>query len=137
MIKLALSFVFPAVGICIAALAQVGLEELWPGIRMVPSFAVSIDSYFVVLLSVGLCFLAGRWTRRNIATGTGLACALVVPLLWLAIFVRGILLEGAGQIAWLLPITLFTIFAAFAPLVAVGLGFALSSVNAGRARQSV
>jgi hypothetical protein len=132
MLKLALSLAFPAAGMVLAALGQVGLTALWPGIRMVPFGAVSIDSYLVVLLAVGLCFLAGCWTRRNVPTSIGAACALIAPLLWLMTLIKGTLLAATGQILWFRPLVLFTLFTAFAPLVAVGLGLALSSLTAAK-----
>ena len=75
MLKLALSLTLPALGIVLAALAQLALTTLWPGIQVVPSVVVSVDSYFVVLLTIGLCFYAGGWTQRNVPTIAGAACA--------------------------------------------------------------
>ena len=63
MLKLALNLVLPAVGIVLAALVQLAFTTLWPGIQVVPSLVVSVDSYFVVLLTVGLCFVAGAWAQ--------------------------------------------------------------------------
>ena len=136
MLKLALSLVFPAAGIVISALAQFILTTLWPGMRAFPSVVVSIDSYLGVLLLVALSFLAGGWTRRNVPTSAGAACALIAPLLWLAVWVKGLLI-GFGPIAWLRPLTLFALFSAAAPLISVALGLVLPFQSQKRVPQTV
>jgi hypothetical protein len=130
MLKLALNFALPALGIVVAALAQLALTTLWPGIQGISSVVVSIDSYFVVLLTVGLCFFAGGWTQRNVPTIAGAACAAIAPLAWLGLLLKGTMMD-AGSIAWFRPLTLFTMFAAMAPLIGVALGWALSLGAAG------
>ena len=126
MLKLALNLVLPAVGIVLAALVQLAFTTLWPGIQVVPSLVVSVDSYFVVLLTVGLCFVAGAWAQRNVPTIAGAACAVIAPLAWLGLLLKGTMM-GVGSIAWFRPLTLFTIFTAMALLIGVGLGWAMSS----------
>jgi hypothetical protein len=136
MLKLALSFIFPAVGIVIAALAQLMTTTLWPGIRALPSVVVSIDSYIAALLVMALSFLAGGWTRRNVPTSAGAACALIVPLLWLALWVKSFLI-AFGPIAWLQPLTLFALFISTAPLISVALGLTLRFPRQKRVPQAV
>jgi hypothetical protein len=136
MLKLALNFALPAAGIVLAALVQLALTTLWPGIKVVPSLVVSIDSYFVVLLVIGLCFVAGGWAQRNVPTITGAACAVIAPLAWLGLLVKGTMM-GVGSIAWLRPLVLFTIFTAMAPLIGVALGWAMSSSKRRSVRQAV
>jgi hypothetical protein len=136
MLKLALNFALPALGIVTAALAQLALTALWPGIQGIPSVVVSVDSYFVVLLTVGLCFLSGVWTQRNVPTIAGAACAVIAPLAWLGLLLRGTML-GAGSIAWFRPLTLFTILTAMAPLMGVALGWAWSSAKRRRVPKAV
>ena len=126
MLKLALNLTLPALGIVLAALAQLALTTLWPGIQVIPSVVVSVDSYFVVLLTIGLCFYAGRWTQRNVPTIAGAACAVIAPLAWLGVVLRGTMM-GAGSIAWFRPLTLFTIFTAMAPLIGVAWGWTMSA----------
>jgi hypothetical protein len=109
LLKLILNVALPALGIVLAALVQLALTTLWSGIKVVPSLVVSIDSYFVVLLTVGLCFVAGDWAQRSVPTIAGAACAVIAPLAW-----------------WLRPLALFTIFTAMAPLIGVALGWAIS-----------
>ncbi len=136
MLKLALNFALPALGIVVAALAQLALTTLWPGIEIIPSVLVSVDSYFVVLLTVGLCFLAGRWTQRNVPTIAGAVCAVIAPLAWLGLVLRGMMMT-AGSIAWSRPLTLFTIFMAMAPLIGVALGWTFSFSKRRRVQQAV
>src|SRR5260221_946505 len=136
MLKLALNFALPALGIVVAALAQLALTTLWPGIEIIPSVLVSVDSYFVVLLTVGLCFLAGSWTQRNVPTIAGAVCAVIAPLAWLGLVLRGMMMT-AGSIAWSRPLTLFTIFMAMAPLIGVALGWTFSFSKRRRVQQAV
>ncbi len=136
MLKLALNFALPALGIVVAALAQLALTTLWPGIEIIPSVLVSVDSYFVVLLTVGLCFHAGRWTQRNVPTIAGAVCAVIAPLAWLGLVLRGMMMT-AGSIAWSRPLTLFTIFMAMAPLIGVALGWTFSFSKRRRVQQAV
>jgi hypothetical protein len=135
MLKLALNFALPAVGIVLAALVQLALTTLWPGIKVVPSLVVSIDSYFVVLLALGLCVVAGGWAQRNVPTIAGAACAVIAPLAWLGLLLSTMM--GGGSIAWLRPLVLFTIFTAMAPLIGVALGWAMSSSKRRSVQQAV
>ena len=80
----------------------------------------------MVLLVLGLCFLAGRWARRNASTVAGAACAVIAPLAWLGLNFRATLLIG-GSVAWFKPLTIFVIISASAPLIGVALGWILSS----------
>ena len=132
MLKLLLSLTLPALGIVIAALLQFALTTLWPGIQMLPSAIVSVDSYVAVLLTIGLCFLAGHWTQQHVPTAAGAACALIVPVAWFGFLFRSTVV-GAGSIAWLAPLTLFTLIAALAPLLGVAAGWALSLSKGRRA----
>jgi len=133
MFKLAVNLALPALGIIVAALAQLALTTLWPGIQAVPSAVVSLDSYVDVLLALGLCFLAGRWTHHNLPTVGGAACAAIAPLAWLGLIVSGSF-TFAGSIAWFRPLTIFLMFTAIAPLAGVALGWALSSSRIRRHR---
>ena len=136
MIKLATNLALPALGIVAAALIQLALTTLWPGLPAIPFPVVSLDSYVAVLLALGLCFLASRWAYHNVPTIAGAACAAIAPVAWLALILRGSLFIG-GSIAWLRPLTIFTIFTASAPLIGVSLGLALSSSKLRRAQQGV
>jgi hypothetical protein len=124
MLKLAVNLALPALGIAAAALAQLALTSLWPGIRAIPFPVVSLDSHFAVLLALGLCFLAGRTAHHNVPTSAGAACAILVPLAWLGLILRGSLTFG-GSIAWFQPLTIFMLFSASAPLIGVALGWHL------------
>jgi hypothetical protein len=138
-IKLVANLALPAVGIVVPALAQLALTTLWPGIQAIPSAVVSIDSYIVLLLALGLCFLAGSWAHHNVRTIAGAACAVIAPLGWLGLILRGNLLIAGSitSIAWLRPLTIFIIFSASAPLIGVALGWTLSSSTLRRAKQCV
>jgi hypothetical protein len=131
--KLVLNLALPALAIVVAALAQLALTSLWPGIRLVPSAVVSLDSYIVLLLALGLCFLAGQWAHRIVPTVAGAACAAIAPLAWLGLIFRGSFMIG-GSIAWFQPLTIFIVSTALAPLIGVALGWALASSKFRRPR---
>jgi hypothetical protein len=133
MLKLALNLALPALGIVLAALAQLALTTLWPGIQSIPSPVASFDSYIAVLLALGLCFLAGRWTHHIVPTVAGAACAAIAPLVWLGLILRGNF-SIAASIAWFRPVTIFLIFTAVTPLIGVALGGALSPSEPRRLR---
>jgi hypothetical protein len=135
MFKLTVNLALPAFGIVAAALTQLALTTLWPGIQAVPSPVVSLDSYFVVLLVLGLCFLAGRWARHNVPTAAGAACAVIAPLAWLGLSFRATLM--IGPVAWFQPLTIFIISSACAPLMGVALGWILSPSKLGLAQKGV
>jgi CDP-diglyceride synthetase len=127
MIKLVVNLALPALGIVVAALTQLALTTLWPGIQAIPFAVVSLDSYVVVFLALGLCFLAGRRAHYNLPTIAGSAAAVIVPLVWLGLILKGILMLG-GSIAWFQSLTIFTLFSASAPLIGVVLGWHSSSM---------
>jgi hypothetical protein len=131
--KLVLNLALPALAIVVAALAQLALTSLWPGIRLVPSAVVSLDSYIVLLLALGLCFLAGQWAHRIVPTVAGAACAAIAPLAWLGLIFRGSFMIG-GSIAWFQPLTISIVSTALAPLIGVALGWALASSKFRRPR---
>jgi hypothetical protein len=135
MLKLILNLALPGLAIVVAALAQLAITTLWPGIQLVPSAVASLDSYIAVLLALGFCFLAGRWTHHIVPTVAGAACAAIAPLAWLGLVIRGNFVI-AGSIAWFRPLTIFVMFTAIAPLIGVALGWALSSWKP-RRQQSV
>jgi O-antigen ligase len=124
-LKLIVNLVLPALGLVLAALAQLGLTTLWPAIQGFPSYLVSIDSYLAVLLTLGLCFFAGRRPHTNVPTVLGAACVGVVPLVWLGLTLRGIL-APAGHIVWFRSLTVFMMVIAVVPLIGVGLGWVSS-----------
>jgi hypothetical protein len=49
MLKLILNLALPGLAIVVAALAQLAITTLWPGIQLVPSAVVSLDrgSYLI------------------------------------------------------------------------------------------
>jgi hypothetical protein len=127
MLKLAINVVLPAVGIFLAALIQLAVNTLWPALKFVPFLYFSIDSYLLVSLAAGFCFVAGGLAQRSVPTVAGAASAVIVPLAWLALWLKVIVTGGASTVAWLRPVTLFTIFTALLPLIGVALGWATSS----------
>ena len=126
--KLALSLVLPALAILIAALAQLLLTTIWPGVQHIAFPGVSADSYFVVLLLVLLCFVAASWLQRNVRTLPGAVCTAVVPTAWLLLSLWANV-GHAKHIAWFRPITIFMIAAAMAPLVGVAAGWGASLIR--------
>jgi hypothetical protein len=55
MIKLAVNLALSALGIVAAALTQLALTALWPGIKAIPFPMVSLNSYVTVLLALVPC----------------------------------------------------------------------------------
>jgi hypothetical protein len=131
--KLVLNLALPVLAIVVAALTQLALTSLWPGIQSVPSAVVSLDSYIVLLLALGLCFLAGLWAHRIVPTVAGAACAAIAPLAWFGLIFRGSFMIG-GPIAWFQPLTIFMVSTALAPLMGVSLGWVLASSKFRRPR---
>lgn len=131
--KLVLNLALPAMAIVVAALAQLALTKIWPGIQVVPSAGVSLDSYIVLLLTLGMCFLAGKWAHGIVPTVAGAACVAIAPLAWLGLFIRGSFGIG-GPIAWFQPLTIFMLSTALAPFIGVALGWALASSKGRRPR---
>jgi hypothetical protein len=123
--KLIVALVLPALAIVVAAAIQFALNSWWPGLQHLPVSPVTLDSYVAVLLILGLCVLAGRWTRRNANSVAGLICVAALPLVWLGVMLW-VSLHGGTNIAWFQPLTLFTIFAALAPVIGVAMGWAVS-----------
>jgi len=126
--KLALSVALPALAIVIAALAQLLLTIIWPGVRRIPVAGVSADSSLAVLLSAALCFVAAAWLQRNVRSLAGALCAAVVPAAWLGLVLWSIL-RHFPDIAWFRPGTLFFIAAAIAPLAGVAAGWSASLMH--------
>jgi hypothetical protein len=62
--------------------------------------------------------MLGCWAQRNVPTVAGAACAVMAPFAWLGILLKGTMI-GVTSIAWLRPLTLFTVFTAMAPLIGV------------------
>ena len=124
-LKLALSVALPALAILVAALAQLLLTTVWPGVRRIAFPGVSADSYFVVLLLVVLCFVVASWLQRNVRTLPAAVSAAVVPTAWLVLMLWPTV-GNVKHIAWLRPITIFMIAAAMAPLVGVAAGWGAS-----------
>jgi hypothetical protein len=111
-----------ALAIFVAALTQLVLTTIWPGVRRIAFAKVSADSYFVVLLLVALCFIAAAWAERNVRTAAGAVCTAVGPAAWLGLLLWGTM-RPFQHIAWFQPITLFTSAAAIAPLAGVASGW--------------
>lgn len=135
--KLLASLLLPLLAIVLAALAQHLLTAAWPGIREIRFPIATVDSYFGVLTSGALCFLAGMIVRRRVGGGFGFACAVTGPLAFLCAILWALLgrpiLELGARIAWLRPITLFFIGAAVLPFLAVILGWSYAGARASRA----
>ena len=126
--KLALCVALPALAILVAALAQLLLTTIWPGVQHIPFPGVSADSYFVALLVAALCSLSAAWLQRNVRISAGVVCTAVVPIAWLGLMLwRPI--KHIVHIAWFQPITLFMIAAAIAPLAGVTAGWGASSMR--------
>ena len=123
--KLVLSVALPALAIVIAALAQLLLTTIWPGVQKVPVAGVSADGFVVLLLIVALCFVAAAWLQRKVRSLAGALCAAVVPVAWLGL-VLGSILRHFPDIAWFRPITLFVIALAIAPVAGVAVGWSAS-----------
>lgn len=133
--KLLASLLLPAVAILLAAFAQLALTAVWPGVREIRSPIVTADGYFAALSSGVLCFCAGRLLRRWVGVPSGFVCAAIVPSVYLCLFLWAILGRAMWQlgahIAWLRPITLFSVASAILPLLGLALGWWTSAPSPG------
>jgi hypothetical protein len=126
--KLVLCVALPALAIIVAALAQLLLTTIWPGVQHIRFPVVSADSYFVILLVAALCFLAAAWLQRNVRIPAGAVCTAVVPTVWLGLMLWPTM-RHVEHVAWFRPITLLMIAAAIAPLAGVTAGWRASSMR--------
>ena len=131
--KLFVSLLLPALAIFVAALAQQTLTTAWPGIREIHFPIVTVDSYFYVLSSGFLCFLAGIILRRHVGSRFGFVCAVITPAAYLCLVLWEIvgqpIVELGVKIVWLRPVILFFIVAAILPLLGVALGWSYSGAQ--------
>ena len=128
MVKRAFALFLPLLAIVGSAFAQHMLGLAWPTLGLVAFPVISIDSYLWNLLSLVLCFLAGRWTRRNVGTLAGASLMAIVPLLFFGLVLWNIT-RGLDHIAWSKPITLFMIATAIVPITGVTFGWWRGSVD--------
>ena len=131
--KLLVSLLLPALAIFVAALAQHMLITAWPGIREIRFPIATVDSYFFVLSSGFLCFLAGAILRRHVGSRSGFVCAVIAPFAFLCLFLWPLvarpLLELGVKIGWLRPSVLFFIVVTTSPLLGVALGWSYSGTQ--------
>ena len=134
--KLLVSLLLPAVALFFAAFAQHTLTAIWPGIREIPFPVVTVGSYFVVLSSGLLCFFAGYMLRRRGGGRAKFVCAMIAPIAYLCWILWALigrpLVELDARIAWLRPITLFSVVAATLPLLCLVIGWSYSGARAPR-----
>lgn len=134
--KLLVSLLSPALAIFLAAFAQHILNIVWPGIREIRFPVVTADSYFVVLSSGFLCFLAGYILRRRGGGRAQFVCAMIAPAAYLCLFLWPLIgqpiVELHARIAWLHPITLFEVTVAILPLLGLVLGWSYSGARSPR-----
>ncbi len=130
--KWLVALALPAMAILAAALVQMALTKVWPGVQHLPSVAVTVDSYFAVLLTTALCFVAGRWLRRNIRTRGAIALASVAPSIFTAMILT-VTLRPLDHVAWSSPLTQFVVISAVLPLLAVLVGWGATSSHGARA----
>jgi hypothetical protein len=123
--NLALCVALPALGIVAAALAQLLLTTIWPGLQQIGFGNLSADSHIVVVLEALLAFLAGAWLQHRVGSLAGALCAAFMPVAWCGVLLWGTL-RPAHNIAWLRPVTLMTIAAAVAPVSGVLAGWFVS-----------
>lgn len=134
--KLLVSFLLPSLAIFLAAFAQHVLTVIFPKIREIRFPVVTVDSYFVVLSSGFLCFLAGYFLRRRGGGRAKFVCAMIAPTAHLCLILWALIgqpiVELDARIAWLRPITIFDLAAATLPLLGLVLGWAYSGVRSTR-----
>ena len=134
--KLLVSVSLPALASFLAAFAQHMLTIIWPGIREIRVPVVTADSYFVVLSSGVLCFLAGYILRRRGGGRAEFVCAAIAPTAYLCFILWALIglpiVELDARIAWLHPFTVFTVAAAILPLLGLVLGWSYSGARSPR-----
>lgn len=131
-----ISLLLPALAIFLAALAQHILTIIWPGFREIRFPVATADSYFVVLTSGCLSFLAGYILRRRVGGRSGFFWAVITPSAYLCFVLWNVFgqafVEFGAKIAWLRPSTLFVIAAAILPLLSLVLGWSYSGARTPR-----
>ena len=121
----AVSIAATAGAIVAGALLQQVLIWVWPSVQAHTIYNVSLDSYFAAAALGSLTFLAGLWIRRSAPARAMLIPALIAPTIWLLV------LQFVAYRPALSLSALWVVYtaAAVAPLVGVGLAYALPSNN--------
>jgi hypothetical protein len=109
------ALISPAAAIVGAALLQVALQIVWPGVQQVTIRGITLDSYVAVGALLLLSVLTGAWLRWRTANRFALAAALLVPVGWLiALLPHSRLAFNLDALMWLA--------AAISPLLGVVIG---------------
>ena len=117
----------PAAAIVLAALAQLTLTSLWPGVQHFSARGVSIDSYLVVGAVATLSMLVGYRLWRSAPTRSGFLVSLLAPLAWLGLVLSTL---PPFRVIALNFATTFTLAVAIAPLGGLLAGWATSASRA-------
>jgi hypothetical protein len=113
----------PAGAIGAGALLQQLLISVWPGIQTLSVGGLSADTYFGVLALAALCLWVGVMIKRSAPSRWILAASFLFPLLWLFFFSFAVYPPAQAINARRVVFTLI----ALAPLLGLGLGYALPS----------
>jgi hypothetical protein len=117
--------VAPAGAIAAGVLLQQLLVSVWPGVQSHTIFNVSLDSYLGAVAIGCLTFWVGLRIRRS-APGLGMSiAALIFPAIWWLLFQFAVYPPAASLNALRIVYTAIAV----APLVGIGLAYALPSNN--------
>ena len=121
----ALAVVAPAAAIVAGALLQQALISVWPGVQAHTIFNVSLDTCLCAVIMGCLTFWAGLRIRRSAPARAMIIPALIFPMVWLFLFQFAVYPPSAS---WSALRVVYTALA-LAPLIGVGLAYALPSNN--------
>ena len=121
----ALAVVAPAAAIVAGALLQQALISVWPGVQAHTIFNVSLDTCSCAVIMGCLTFWVGLRIRRSAPARAMIIPALIFPAVWLVLFQFAVYPPAAP---WNALRVVYTALA-LAPLIGVGLAYALPSNN--------
>lgn len=122
---IALALVVPAGAIVTGALLQQGLIWVWPGVQAHTIFNVSLDTCLCAVAVGYLTFLGCLVVRSSAPARAMIIPALIFPLIWLFLLQFAVYPPAAPLNAVRVVYTAI----ALAPLIGVGLAYALPSTN--------
>ncbi len=124
----ALSVFAPAGAIVAGALLQQLLISVWPGAQTHNILNVGLDSYFAAVALGCLTFWVGLRIRRSAPGRAMITASLIFPAIWLLLFQFAVYPPSASLSALRVVYTAIAV----APLLGVGLAYALPSNNRSR-----
>jgi len=121
----ALAVVAPGAAIVAGALLQQALISVWPGVQAHTIFSVSLDTCLSAVIMGCLTFWVSLRIRRSAPARPMIVPALIFPVIWLFLFQFAVY---PPAVPWSALRVVYTALA-LAPIIGVGLAYALPSNN--------